>query len=99
MTESLTSEVRPLTTVWKITIQTSKAARLAETARISRDDQHAIELAEAEAEIDRLREDRDIKARDWQDGLAINTGLEAELAAARARLAELEAKKSDGAAR
>jgi hypothetical protein len=36
-------------TVWKITLQTYKAARLAETLGISRDEQHAIELAEPQA--------------------------------------------------
>ena len=84
-------------TVWKITLQTSKDAHLAKLAESSRNDQLAIDLAAAEAEISRLREARDIKARDWQDSLTINTRIEAErdearaeLAAARARLAELE---------
>jgi hypothetical protein len=43
-------------TVWKITLQTYKAARLAETLGISRDEQHAIELAELQAARARLAE-------------------------------------------
>ena len=50
-------------TVWKITLQTSKDARLAETIRISRDDEHAIELARLEAEIGRLRHQRPDRGR------------------------------------
>lgn len=82
----------PDATVWKITLQTSKVARLAETMRISRDDEHAIELARLDAETRRLREDPGIRTRDFQDALAISTQIEAErdeARAARARLAEL----------
>jgi putative oxidoreductase len=81
-------------------------ARLAKTIRISRDDQHAIEMAEAQAEIDRLREELAIRTRDWQDGLEIDTQIKAErdearaaLAAARARLAGLETADADESAR
>jgi hypothetical protein len=96
-TATLSYSIPGNVTVWKITLQTSKDARLAELARISQDNHLAIDLAAAEAEIGRLREDRDIKARDWQDSLTTNTEIEAErdearaeLAATRARLAELE---------
>ena len=79
-------------TVWKITLQTHRAARLAETMRASRDDEHALELARLQGEIGRLGEDLGLRTRDFQDALAINAGLHAELAAAQARIAELEAR-------
>ena len=83
-------------TVWKITLQTQKAARLAETQRRGQDDAHAAELAEARNEISQLREALGLRTQDFQDGVAVNAqlqneldGYRRELAAARTRLAEL----------
>jgi hypothetical protein len=46
-------------TLWKITLQTCKAARAAETMRASRDDEHTQELPRLQGEIGRLRAERD----------------------------------------
>jgi hypothetical protein len=93
-------------TVWKITLQTYKAARLAESILSNSDERHADELAEARAETGRLREDLRLRTRDFDDLGTINAGLNNQLAravddlrAAKARIAELEANRPDGTTR
>jgi len=77
--------------LWEISIRTVRAARLAETQRHSDDDAHAIELAQAQDEASRLREELTLRTRDFQDCIAINTPLQNELAGARDRITALEA--------
>ena len=78
-------------TVWEVSIQAYRAARLAEALRRGDDAAHAIELAEARNETDRLREDLSLRNLALEDCAAVNARLENELGAARDRIAELEA--------
>jgi hypothetical protein len=84
--------------LWEISIRTVRAARLAETQQHSNDDAQAIELAQAGNKISRLREDLVLRNRDFDDCVAVDAQLQSELdgcrrdlAAAQARVAELEA--------
>jgi hypothetical protein len=84
--------------LWEVSIRTVKAAGLAKTIRTGQADDHAVELAEAQNEISQLREDLALRTRDFQDCTLVNAQLQnetdqarRELAAAQARVAELEA--------
>jgi len=84
--------------LWEVSIRTARAATLARATKASQDDEHALEVARLQGEIDRLGEDLGLRTRDFQDCTLINAQLQdeigqarRELAAAQARVAELEA--------
>jgi hypothetical protein len=63
----------------QVSIRTAGAATLARATKASQDDEHALEVARLQGEIDRLGEDLGLRIRDFQDCTLINAQLQDEI--------------------